>query len=234
MADIYRVRVQSLGDKYLTCRVTELYPDSGLFPSRTLCLHLLWDTVDGRTSVRRLMPNGDVAFVLADDFACSSPLGQALAGRYAYEDSDWNWHNVQRFISCVGVVDFGSGAINHYHRDAQGWHRTPENKKRLQATFNIAATDPIWFSHLVPDMEWESTAYCDDRHTPCKPAWHTPDVLMLARGIYDQHAFERMPILADALQDAGCDSDDLLNHLRDTSATHVRGCWALDLVLGKS
>jgi hypothetical protein len=42
-----------------------------------------------------------------------------------------------------------------------------------------------------------------------------------------------MPILADALQDAGCDSDDVLNHLRDTTATHVRGCWALDLVMGK-
>jgi hypothetical protein len=52
-------------------------------------------------------------------------------------------------------------------------------------------------------------------------------------GIYEDRAFDRMPILADALQDAGCDSDDVLNHLRDTTATHVRGCWALDLVMGK-
>jgi hypothetical protein len=64
-------------------------------------------------------------------------------------------------------------------------------------------------------------------------AWRTSDVILLAKGIYAERAFDRMPILADALQDAGCDSDDLLNHLRDTSATHVRGCWALDLVLGK-
>ena len=42
-----------------------------------------------------------------------------------------------------------------------------------------------------------------------------------------------MPILADALQDAGCDSDTLLSHLRDANAPHVRGCWALELVLGK-
>ena len=40
-----------------------------------------------------------------------------------------------------------------------------------------------------------------------------------------------MPILADALQDAGCDRDDILDHLRDAKQTHVRGCWALDLVL---
>jgi hypothetical protein len=65
------------------------------------------------------------------------------------------------------------------------------------------------------------------------PAWRTSDATALATGIYEDRAFDRMPILADALQDAGCTSDDLLNHLRDPHATHVRGCWALDLVLGK-
>jgi hypothetical protein len=64
------------------------------------------------------------------------------------------------------------------------------------------------------------------------PAWLTTDVRLLAQGIYEEKAFDRMPILADALQDAGCDSDELLNHLR-SSGPHVRGCWALDLVLGK-
>jgi hypothetical protein len=66
-----------------------------------------------------------------------------------------------------------------------------------------------------------------------EPLWRTSTVLTLAQGIYDERAFDRMLILADALQDAGCDSDDLLNHLRDATAPHVRGCWALDLVLGK-
>jgi hypothetical protein len=65
------------------------------------------------------------------------------------------------------------------------------------------------------------------------PSWLTSTVVALARGIYEERAFDRLPILADALQDAGCDSDDILNHLRDPHATHVRGCWALDLVLGK-
>jgi hypothetical protein len=63
--------------------------------------------------------------------------------------------------------------------------------------------------------------------------WRTSDVILLARGIYAERAFDRMPILADALQDAGCDADNILTHLRDVTATHVRGCWALDLVLGK-
>jgi hypothetical protein len=42
-----------------------------------------------------------------------------------------------------------------------------------------------------------------------------------------------MPILADALQDAGCDNEDVLNHCRDANAAHVRGCWVVDLLLGK-
>jgi len=65
------------------------------------------------------------------------------------------------------------------------------------------------------------------------PAWLTSDVRLLATGIYNDRAFDRMPILADALQDAGCDNDDILNHLRDATAVHVRGCWALDLILSK-
>ena len=55
----------------------------------------------------------------------------------------------------------------------------------------------------------------------------------MASQVYESRNFSAMPILADALQDAGCDSDDILNHLRDPHATHARGCWALDLVLGK-
>jgi hypothetical protein len=56
----------------------------------------------------------------------------------------------------------------------------------------------------------------------------------LAKGMYESRDFSAMPILADALQDAGCDNPDILNHCRDESLTHVRGCWVVDLVLGKA
>jgi hypothetical protein len=65
-------------------------------------------------------------------------------------------------------------------------------------------------------------------------AWRTSTAVALARGMYESRDFSAMPILADALQDAGCDNDDILNHCRDPHATHVRGCWVVDLVLGKS
>lgn len=65
------------------------------------------------------------------------------------------------------------------------------------------------------------------------PTWLTSDVLLLVRGIYDERAFDRMPILADALQDAGCDNEEVLSHCRGTGP-HVRGCWVVDLLLGKA
>ncbi|QJW93785.1 hypothetical protein [Frigoriglobus tundricola] len=70
------------------------------------------------------------------------------------------------------------------------------------------------------------------RPTPHDPAWLTADVTALARGIYEQRAFDRAPILADALQDAGCEDEGVLDHLRG-GGSHARGCWAVDLVLGK-
>ena len=55
----------------------------------------------------------------------------------------------------------------------------------------------------------------------------------IARGVQAEQAFDRLPILADALEDDGCADAELLSHLRYHSH-HLRGCWAVDLVLGKS
>jgi hypothetical protein len=70
-------------------------------------------------------------------------------------------------------------------------------------------------------------------------SWLTPDVLSLAEAAYEQRTLpagtlepQRLAVLADALEDAGCDNEGLLGHLRGPGP-HVRGCWAVDLVLGK-
>jgi hypothetical protein len=70
------------------------------------------------------------------------------------------------------------------------------------------------------------------RPVTINPAWRTSNVTALAQAIYDDRAFDRLPILADALEDAGCDNADILNHCRQPGV-HVRGCWVVDLVLGK-
>jgi len=64
------------------------------------------------------------------------------------------------------------------------------------------------------------------------PAWRSDTVVQLAKQMYESREFRAMPILADALQDAGCDSDDMLSHCRAPGA-HVRGCGVVDQVLGK-
>ena len=64
------------------------------------------------------------------------------------------------------------------------------------------------------------------------PGWRTEAVVALARGIYEERAFERMPVLGDALEDAGCGDKEVLEHCRGQNV-HVRGCWVVDAVLGK-
>ena len=70
------------------------------------------------------------------------------------------------------------------------------------------------------------------RPTAIDSRWLTATVSDLALTIYREKAFERLPILADALQDAGCDSEEIIAHCR-SDGPHARGCWVVDKVLGK-
>jgi hypothetical protein len=66
------------------------------------------------------------------------------------------------------------------------------------------------------------------------PAWRTANTTGLASAVYDAGSFAGMPILADALEEAGCDHPHILTHCRDVSAVHACGCWVVELVRGKS
>jgi hypothetical protein len=68
---------------------------------------------------------------------------------------------------------------------------------------------------------------------PALRAWNDGAVPQIARSIYDDRAFDRTPLLADALEDAGCTDTELLGHLRG-SGPHARGCRGLDLILVKN
>jgi len=63
--------------------------------------------------------------------------------------------------------------------------------------------------------------------------WNDRLVVGLAQAIYEERRWGDMPVLADALLDAGCDSEDMLAHCHEQGTVHVRGCWVLDLLLGK-
>jgi hypothetical protein len=78
------------------------------------------------------------------------------------------------------------------------------------------------------------------RPVTVSPAWREPQVLALAQAAYDQRELPagtleatRLAVLADALEEAGCTDQSIITHLRGPRP-HVRGCWAVDLLLGKS
>jgi hypothetical protein len=68
--------------------------------------------------------------------------------------------------------------------------------------------------------------------SPSWQSWNHATVVKLAQAIYDERAFDCLPILADALEDAGCTDELILGHCRGPRP-HVRGCWVIDLLLGK-
>jgi hypothetical protein len=74
--------------------------------------------------------------------------------------------------------------------------------------------------------------FCPVIADPVWLTWNDSTVPKLARAIYDGRHFADLPVLADALEDAGCDDEAILSHCR-CGGEHVRGCWVLDLILGK-
>jgi hypothetical protein len=97
--------------------------------------------------------------------------------------------------------------------------------------------DPAWQQAWASERAWQASTFREVignpfHPIPLNPTWQTSTVLALAQGIYQDRAFDRLPILADALQDASCDNPDLLNHLR-SEGPHTRGCWAIDLLTNR-
>ena len=95
-----------------------------------------------------------------------------------------------------------------------------------------------FIGHTQTVISSRHSVYCDLLRcvfgNPFRPAEFaaecvTPDVVHLADTIYDERAYDRLPVLADALEKAGCKSADVLAHCRGTGP-HTRGCWVLDLI----
>jgi hypothetical protein len=89
--------------------------------------------------------------------------------------------------------------------------------------------------------ETEKMAQCDllrdlvgdpFRAVGLDPCWLNGTVVNIARAIYDEGRFRDLPILGDALVDAGCDLVEVVAHCR-SQALHVGGCWLVDAILGK-
>jgi hypothetical protein len=87
-----------------------------------------------------------------------------------------------------------------------------------------------WLASLLRDLF--GNPFREVKPDPAWLAWNDRTVHALARAVYDERAFDRLPVLTDALEEAGCDNAGILAHCRGPGP-HVRGCWVVDLILGK-
>jgi hypothetical protein len=98
-----------------------------------------------------------------------------------------------------------------------------------------------WATALGLEPAIQAALFRDVMHAPYRVVsvraqwkiWNKGCVVNLAHSLYEERAFERLPILGDALEDAGCIDPDMLLHLRGTGP-HVPGCWVLDALLGNA
>ncbi len=143
--------------------------------------------------------------------AAVSDLGQP---EYRWEPDGWAANAAEMVVHGTGKIYFQLAATRAAEAIGQSGVRTNAAERALQ----LALLRDIFGKPFRP--------------VTFAPDWRTDTAVSLARGMYDSRDFSAMPILADALQDAGCDSAGVLNHCR-VPGEHVRGCWVVDLVLGK-
>jgi hypothetical protein len=121
----------------------------------------------------------------------------------------------------VAFADGGEAAFNALAAGlciarVKGTENVAREEAALACLFREVFGNP--FRPLTPNSSWLS--------------WTDGTIPKLAQAIYEEHAFDRLSILADALEDAGCTDAAILAHCR-SAGEHVRGCWVVDLLLGK-
>jgi hypothetical protein len=102
---------------------------------------------------------------------------------------------------------------------------------------------PAWEAARSAEQRTQTALVRDIFGNPFRPlrppdaawlAWNDGTVRRLAAAIYAERRFGDLPVLADALEEAGCNNADMLQHCREQGSVHVPGCWLLDVLLGKS
>lgn len=154
------------------------------------------------------------------------------AGRHAYlafwagalhvpTEQHWFWKAVR------GATQIAATAVGHRERARAGALFGPVSDEPLNAHRRATEAELAAQCRLLRDISGNPF-----RPITINPGWRTSTATALAQAIYDDRAFDCLPILADALEEGGCTDADILRHCRGPGP-HVRGCWVVDLLLGK-
>jgi hypothetical protein len=173
--------------------------------------------------------------------ACFSRLWELIPP----EARRWQEHAAQAAEGCYEKRNLhGEGEEADIELGYAMSHTGEEGKGRLRALLDLWTwTDSPEWQKDGSEIFWqaerkEQAAHIRDlfgnlfHPVTLDPSWLTPKVIALAQQIYDERAFDRLPILVNALEEAGCHNADILSHCRQ-QGEHVRGCWVVDLVLRK-
>lgn len=157
----------------------------------------------GRKRARRL-----VSEVVSEDVSTAS-YRRGVARRAVSEAlRQAGWQAADGSARCI----IGIQLAERYEAEGQG-----RDANAVDADAALLALARDIFGHLLNPVSFD-------------PSWRTEAVVALARGIYEERVFERLPVLADALEDAGCSDEAVLAHCRG-DWPHHRGCWVVDEVL---
>lgn len=157
----------------------------------------------------------DLAERFADGKATAHQLASArYSGRFQPGNAAWAvcWDPKEDArVMAVRAINWAAGVLGELGMFPSS---NPEWDREVELFHDIAG-------HLIDPARFD----------PLWLAWNDGTVRHLAQAIYDERAWENMPILADALEDAGCQDERILGHCRG-GGPHTRGCWVVDRVLG--
>ena len=182
--------------------------------------HWLWEGKASAAAVTVALRHADGQATPAELQLAWEAVGSQL--RFKLEGGEPAWDPI--YYASSSDIAFAAEVCAYYSANRIGMLPEPHTD---ELAANVFATEADFQAHLLRDIFGNPF-----RPVAFDPTWRSETTIGLASAIYDDRAFERMPILADALQDAGCDHPDILTHCREPG-THVRGCWVVDLVLGK-
>jgi hypothetical protein len=180
---------------------------------------------------------------------------EALAVAERFADGLESQHRLSRIRSSLKTrhaarVSRWSPLYSTHIRSVPAWHATREQLVRAaregSACCAWSSTRKLSFGGLTTmtfpreELTAQACLLRDIFGNPFRPVsldhvwltWNEGIIPELAKAVYGDRAFDRLPFLADALEEAGCTNADLLAHCR-TPGPHTRGCWAVDLVLGR-